>query len=118
MNLPRTELRKENLIQDLQSKTKYLERKKENLKNEIEKVEQKKRRLDVTKKKFEHDIEEINSLQQQIQQDLGTLRSKSFDQPTQGQTKNSLDDLYRDYEYLRGTPRESIPPSILSEYNL
>lgn len=118
MNLPRTELRKENLIQDLQSKTKYLERKKENLKSEIEKVEQKIKRLDVTKKKYEDDIEEINSLQQQILQDLGTLRSRSYDQPSQVQSKNSLEDLYRDHEYLRGKPRESIPPSILSEYNL
>ena len=118
MNLPRTELRKENLILDLQSKSKYLERKKENLKNEIDKVDQKKKRLDVTKQKFERDIEEINSLQEQIQQDLGTLRSTTFEQNRQDQTKNSLEDLYRDHEYLRGKPRESIPPSILSEYNL
>jgi chromosome segregation ATPase len=118
MNYPRTEMRKENQIQDLQSKEKFLERKKENLRIEIDKVDQKVMRLNSTKKSYEHDIEEINSLQEQIHREIEELRSLSLEQPRQGQSQNSLESLYKDHPYLRGKPLDEIPPSIRAEYNL
>lgn len=118
MNLPRTEMRKENLLKDLERKDKNLQRKQENLKTEIEKLRDKARRLGATKIQFEKDIEEIQSQRDQIKQNIEELRLLNLTPKNQDLPKQSLEDLYRDYPDLAGKPKESIPPSLCKEYNL
>lgn len=118
MNLPRTEMRRENLLKDLQSKDKNLERKQENLKTEIGKLKEKAERLRATKVNFEKDIEEIQSQRDQIKKNLEELKLLDFSLRNQDLSKNGLDDLYRDYPNFAGKSKENIPSSLWTEYNL
>lgn len=118
MNIPRNEQRKENLIQDLSNKEKFLERKQENLLKEIENIDRKIATLRESKEVFSKRLEDLKILQSKNKETQKTLKEVTIPQPSQETREERLARLYKDYPMLAELSETDLPNSIKTEYSL